>query len=404
MGKSLDELLGTEWWRADDADFLATLQEVEVMVRRLQAHALLAISTADKRGLVESTQYPLLRELLRDALRIPRREAQRRVDRARAVDRLPVLAAALPHGEIGPEHVDIIVTTLGELPAGLPVAEVEKSERRMVERAKILDTQLLRREGKRLVYEYDQDGPEPVDDPLRSTINEFDYTVSRSGQVRFRGVLEPTAGAALTNVLSPLAKPRPAEGQPDLRCLIERQGDAFAEVVLLAANAAKAPVEGGERPHITVTMTLDALKSGVGSATLGDTGSLRASEVRRIACDAKVIPAVLGKASEVLDIGRSARTIPPGIRRAVVLRDGGCTFPGCDRRAAWCDCHHAQHWADGGPTKVDNLLLLCKMHHTLTHKSPWQVRMNHGLPEFIPPKYLDPEQKPVRNTLHRSSA
>jgi hypothetical protein len=400
MGKTAEELLATEWWQTDDADFLTNVDEIESMVRQLQAHALLAINTAEQRGLVESTKYGSLRELLREKLRITRREAQRRVDRARAIDRLPVLAAALPGGEIGPEHVDIIVTTLDELPDGLPVTELDKSEHRMVDKAKILDAQLLRREGKILVYEYDQDGPEPVDEPLRRSSNDLDYSVSRSGKVQFRGVLDPEAGAAFTALLSPLAKPRPAEGQPDLRSAVERWGDAFAEVVILAANAGTAPVEGGQRPHLTITMSFDDLKTGIGSATLGDTGNLRAGDVRRIACDAKIIPAVLGKASEVLDIGRSTRTISAGIRRAVVLRDRGCAFPNCDRPSGWSDCHHVHHWADGGPTEVDNLVLLCRMHHTLTHKSPWQVRIRNGLPEFIPPKYLDPEQKPVHNTIH----
>ena len=83
-----------------------------------------------------------------------------------------------------------------------------------------------------------------------------------------------------------------------------------------------------------------------------------------LACDAKIIPAVLGSKSQVLDVGAAARLFPTAVRRAIVLRDKGCVWPGCDRPAGWCDAHHVDFWANGGPTSFDNGVLLCRRHHT----------------------------------------
>jgi hypothetical protein len=105
---------------------------------------------------------------------------------------------------------------------------------------------------------------------------------------------------------------------------------------------------------------------------LADGQPIPAREARRLACDAGIIPVMLGSQSEPLDVGRQARLVPVGLRRALSLRDGGCRFAGCDRPAAWCDAHHVIHWADGGDTNLDNTILLCAYHHTLVHEG-WRL-------------------------------
>ena len=90
--------------------------------------------------------------------------------------------------------------------------------------------------------------------------------------------------------------------------------------------------------------------------------------VRRLACDAAVIPAVLGSDGEVVDLGRAVRLFTPGQLRRLWLRDAGCTFPGCSMPEHWCDAHHLVHWADGGRTVLDNAALLCGRHHTVVHQ------------------------------------
>jgi Domain of unknown function (DUF222)/HNH endonuclease len=136
---------------------------------------------------------------------------------------------------------------------------------------------------------------------------------------------------------------------------------------------------------------------------LDDASALTAAAVRRLACDAAILPAVLGGQGQVLDVGRQRRTFTGPLRRALVLRDGGCAFPGCDRPARWADGHHIKHWADGGTTCLNNAVLLCGHHHRVIHQDRWQVRINpgDGLPEFVPPADLDPTQQPRRNVYHR---
>jgi len=86
------------------------------------------------------------------------------------------------------------------------------------------------------------------------------------------------------------------------------------------------------------------------------------------------------------------------LRRALVLRDGGCQFPGCDRPAKWCQGHHIRPWADGGPTTLNNVVLVCTFHHRLLHHDDWTVHITpDGRPELTPPAWVDPTQRPRRN-------
>jgi hypothetical protein len=90
-----------------------------------------------------------------------------------------------------------------------------------------------------------------------------------------------------------------------------------------------------------------------------------------VACDAGVIPVVLGTQGEVLDLGRTRRLFAPAQLKVLWLRDKGCTIPGCGVPPAWCDAHHVIHWADGGPSDVGNAALLCGRHHTIVHQRGW---------------------------------
>lgn len=116
-----------------------------------------------------------------------------------------------------------------------------------------------------------------------------------------------------------------------------------------------------------------------------------------LACDAAVIPIVLGGKGQPLDVGRATRTVPDGLRRAVIARDGGCAFPSCDRPPSWCEVHHIKEWELGGETALSNLVTMCKVHHRLLHHTPWEVRLGEeGLPEFIPPYWIDRNRTPRR--------
>lgn len=130
-------------------------------------------------------------------------------------------------------------------------------------------------------------------------------------------------------------------------------------------------------------------------------GDINPQTIRRLACEADLIPVVLGGGGEVLDVGRSRRLFTPRLRRAITARDGGCTAPGCSIPAPWCEAHHVWHWEDGGPTSVDNGTLLCSHHHHAVHAGAWRISVWQGIPWFVPARYLDPDRRPRRNLYWR---
>jgi hypothetical protein len=191
------------------------------------------------------------------------------------------------------------------------------------------------------------------------------------GMVEYLLRLDPEGASVLEAAIGPLSAPNPVDGVSDLRSSDQRRGDALVEVCRRSAAA------GGDAPATTksqlfVTMNLDELKDACGSGTVLGEGTLLAPEtVRRIACDAGIIPVVLGTDGEILDLGRTKRLFTPGQLKVLWLRDRGCTIPGCGVPPAWCDAHHVIHWANGGATDLSNAALLCGRHHTIVHQRGW---------------------------------
>jgi hypothetical protein len=146
------------------------------------------------------------------------------------------------------------------------------------------------------------------------------------------------------------------------------------------------------RPLFTITMPLTWLQHGIGHGLLSDDTPISPAEARRLACDAGVIPALLGTRAEPLDVGRISYAPTDALRRALVLRDRGCSFPGCRRRPGRCHAHHVHHWLDGGPTALATLTLLCRFHHHLVHHGGWHIEMRDGRPWYTPPRWIDPRQ------------
>jgi hypothetical protein len=150
--------------------------------------------------------------------------------------------------------------------------------------------------------------------------------------------------------------------------------DALIQLCYQAVAAALLPECHGVAPRVSVTIDLDDLKnqSGFGHTETGE--DLCAGTVRRMACDAEIIPVVLGSGSMVLDVGLAQRLVTPAIWRALVARDHHCRFTHCTRPPVMTHAHHIVHWADGGPTSLQNLILVCGHHHRLIHAGPWTVR------------------------------
>ncbi|MGH3781964.1 MAG: DUF222 domain-containing protein [Pseudonocardiaceae bacterium] len=159
----------------------------------------------------------------------------------------------------------------------------------------------------------------------------------RDGRLGLEGFLEPEHGAAVRSLIEQLAAPQPTtEDIPGARTAAQRNADALLEICGLACAAQNCPTTAGEPPHLTITIDRDALRTGLGVATLDYGTQISAAQARQWACDAKNIPVVLGGTSEPLDVGRAMRTVPLATRRALVARDRGCAFPGCDRPPGMC--------------------------------------------------------------------
>lgn len=181
-----------------------------------------------------------------------------------------------------------------------------------------------------------------------------------------------------------------------------------------AVSGAPAPppccASGGLRPQVTVTIGYRDLfqqlkeaeshspRTSSGSATFQ--GPVHPRIIRKIACDADIIPVLLGSNSRVLDVGRTTRIFPPHIRKAIAARDQGCAFPDCTMPVPWCEAHHISYWSRGGATSTENGTLLCSHHHHVIHKEQWKITVKAGVPWFIPPPHLDPRQTPRRNHHH----
>jgi hypothetical protein len=198
----------------------------------------------------------------------------------------------------------------------------------------------------------------------------FHASVSLGGMVRVDGDLDPENGESLIVALRAVMDADARSGDREDRTPGQRRADAMGEICRQWLDGSDRPRVAGERPHLTVTVDSHELAASGPSAIgeLDHTGPARAGLVRQVACDASVQRVVMGPGSEPLDVGRRTPVVPAAMRRAVIVRDRHCRFPGCDRPQTWCDAHHIEHWADGGSTTLANLLLLCRRHHGMVHR------------------------------------
>ncbi len=154
----------------------------------------------------------------------------------------------------------------------------------------------------------------------------------------------------------------------------QRSAQAFG-AFLEAADPARMPLHGGDATSLFVTISLETLQSQLPGAGLVGEEPASAGEVRRLACTARIIPVVLGGASEILDLGRSRRLFSPAQRKAMAVRDQRCRAEGCTVPAAWCEAHHATDpWARGGRSDLADGVLLCSWHHHRAHDPRYDAR------------------------------
>jgi len=393
-------------------------------------------------------------DFLRDRLRISTVEAHRRLCLAGELlprvgltgQRIPAvheeLAAAFAGGGVPSRSATIITQALDRVRLLADPATVTRMEETLTTVAAVHDPDFLTRVARRWVEGLDQDGAEPSEELLRQLQGAF-IRRPRHGLQHLEIFATTDQFEHLLTVMNTATNPRtgtnsgtgtPAgggdafaaePGVPDERLDLRTRPQRLLDGLVGACKAALAtgglPATGGLRPQVMVTidyrdlLTRPTASSGpasksvtasgplglAGTGSLAFTGPVTAATIRKIACDADIIPVLLGSEGRVLDIGRTSRLFPPHIRKAITARDKGCTFPGCTIPAPWCEAHHITYWSHGGPTSTDNGVLLCSHHHHLIHKEQWTIQSRNGTPWYIPPPHLDPHQKPRQNHYFR---
>jgi hypothetical protein len=188
----------------------------------------------------------------------------------------------------------------------------------------------------------------------------------------------------------------PGAIEPDTRPLTQKRVDALVAVCRESLAHDKGSL-AGTSVTMLVTVPLETLQSGVGTATIaGVDEPISAGTARRLCAQADIIPVVLGGGSEPLDLGRVERLFTEPQRRALAARDGGCIWPGCSMPPAWCEVAHLLAWVLGGATDLENGALMCPHHHRRFDNDGWALRREDGVPYLIPPTWLDPAQTPRR--------
>lgn len=177
----------------------------------------------------------------------------------------------------------------------------------------------------------------------------------------------------------------------------QKMGHAFTELITHLPKGAL-PQAGGLAATVAVTIDIDDLRTGQGTATNTSGTTISAAKAQRLACNAHLVALYLDSDSRVIDHGMARRLYDKHQRLILAIRDGGCVFPGCDRPPAWCEAHHINFWSEDGPTDIKNAALLCHFHHFLIHEGEWVAIMApDGIVEIIPPARIDPDRRPRRH-------
>jgi len=370
---------------------------------------------------------------------------------ARALSELAETADVLAAGRISTAHAKVITEFFAHLPDGVPAEALPECERYLLDAA-ITDNpvELARRAAAlRHMLEPIEDG---IPDAENTALNEL-FTATVGGRGLLKADLDTETMEMLHTALSALAKPQPREdGTPDRRSPARRRADAFTEVLRRYLNSGDGPVEGYERPHLSLLIRAEDLAAagtaeddaddnpdrtdlgepeppsgaasarprpeparGAYAAMFGANpvapgwmpwlGPLSAASARRITCDCELTAIIVNDNGAPLNLGRTQRLVSLQQRRALIARDHGCAFPGCGRPASWTEAHHILHWINGGATDLANLVLLCRAHHRTVHHDGWVIIMGADQhPWFLPPAWMDSLRQPgpAHHRQHRT--
>ena len=346
---------------------------------------------------------------LRDLLRISPAEARQLVTLGQVLDERPVLADAVTDGAVNTAQAVAIGRVLADVPDQEP-GLVDKVETVLIGHAGQFEPTILRRFGERVIAHLN---PDLADQRLRDRLERE----QRHAQQRRGFTLSPDGLGGIRLTGSPRRRRRGDHRRrhhtPDHDPYATRPAPTYAPRPPAAptpwstsASSRYAPENcpppADRPPRSSSPSTRRPATRGSASASWTPAHLLTPEATRRLACDAGILPAILDGASVPIDVGRARRPFTGATRTAILLRDGGCAFPGCDRPPRWTDIHHIVFWSDGGATDRDNGVALCRHHHRLIHTTDWTIRIGPDRkPDFIPPTHIDPTQQPRRNPYHQ---
>jgi hypothetical protein len=350
-------------------DDLATLRRA---IDRLESEFTRRLAIFDRTQGYASSGARSAASWLRGRLRLSGPAAAERVRVARALDELPQTARAFAAGEIGHQHCAVVTRTIDEV--GIELAR--DAEPIVLEAARQVDPGRLRIVTKRLQHCVNQDGflrdAQRMHERRGLWLNQ-----TLDGVFVLEGTLDPEGGALLRTALNALSGP-PRQG--DERSPAQRRADAVVELARRQLDGGRLPEVGGQKPHLVVTADLATARgeAGCGPGELAWGGLISQKTLERLMCDCLVTPVVVDENGEPMSVGRSQRTFDSKLRQALVVRDRGCGWPGCDVPPDWCRGHHLRWWARGGSTKVRNGALLCDVHHRYVHEGGWRLERGVG--------------------------
>lgn len=410
---AVDGMATEQLWQLGDDQLLCRMDDLGTVIDRLQGIRLRTIVEAEQRQACRDDNWTAT-DRLADTDRKPLRQARAMVKQAGRLDRFGIVGQALCAGSVTSQQAAAIGQALDELPDTLSEDTLAQAQQEMIDHAARFDPAALRRLGNHLVEVLcpgaveDRLGEQLSREEARARRDRFlDWRHTGDGSVILRGRLPVLEGDTITTVIESYTRRGDSSIDADLDPQAEvptagrRRADAFVALIHHVQARRLAPTISGDRPRAVITMSYEALVSGIRGATLiGSAEPIAPGTARRVACSGELVPAVLGGPSVVLDVARPVRLFTGLLRQALTIRDGGCVFPDCDTPPEACEGHHVQPWWAGGQTKLDNGVLLCRHHHDLVEPDPkaptgsrWRVRLDdHGLPEVIPPAHLDPRQ------------
>ncbi|MDR2379391.1 MAG: HNH endonuclease, partial [Bifidobacteriaceae bacterium] len=378
------------------------------------------VGAADRSGVASQATTTGLTTWLMVKHHLTRAQATRMVLRARGCDRFAKIRSAALAGAVNPWQVEAATDVLRHLPGDLGSAQTAQAEEAVVGLAGEYASDALARAGEEIL---ERVAPQIAQEQAEAKAGRqlrraeakqfFAVRDNHDGTSSLMGLLPAAEAERVRAVIDKAADKARREqvGAPDGRPMDRGRARALAlvEVCAHAQGCSRAQPLGAACARLAITVRAEDLDNPSAAAVIAASGRrLDQTTFSRLACDCEAMRVVLGAKGEVLDVGRATRVIPKGLRAAVVARDKGCAFPGCDRSPEVCEGHHVRPWRRGGATNLSNICLLCPTHHKLVEppvNGPpgWEPSLrDDGLWEFIPPPWFDPDRKPLLHHRFRT--